>query len=155
MNEIVKEITDIEEQIATLNEKKLELTTELIRNCNHEYIASTESHPYGRTSIVCEKCGVSMAAGITGRINTPLLSFAKSKLIICSSTDMPVRRMHISEVGVDALKYPKRFTEKYLRQILEGGPFTYEEVINSDRGHYSVNEVYDNHQEWFHSNYNV
>lgn len=155
MNDLEQQLEDLEKTIATLNKQKLDLTVKIIRECKHEYIASTSAYPHGRETIVCQDCGISMSAGITGRINTPLLSFANSKLIVCSSNDLPRRRMHISEVAIDALKYPKRFSEKYLKQILEGGPYTYDEVMNAPDGFYSVHEVYDNYDEWYHCNYNV
>lgn len=146
-------VNEINNQILILEAKKQGILFDRVRACDHEFIYSLGggAHPHGSDIVVCRECGLSLPAGSGGLINTAILNFNKSELIVSKSkVDQHVK---LSDMQICAIKYPKRFTKDFLKKVFENTPFDFQEVLDKNKDHYSFGDKYYNtYNEWLHDN---
>lgn len=146
----------INKQFDKLNEAKDKLIFGRILSCSHDFIysGSGNAHPHGNDRCVCHSCGLNIEAGIGGIINKKILNFRDSELLVSKNFGAVPKLVTLSSVQMSALKYPKRFSDDYLADVLKGTPYTPNNVLDLDDENYvwHEDEKYQNYREWYREN---
>lgn len=141
-------------KMAELAKSHKNLAFEIIRDCNHPFIAVSNSSgrfPYSRDeTAVCRACGLALSGQSGFAPSVPFINFQKS-LIVFEQNDRPFRdaiEVKLSAEAQYAMQYPKRFTPEYLQELLTNTPFNSDDVLSADNRNYTVysNEIIGNHE---------
>jgi len=157
-SELDLKIETLKEEIDSLDRKRNRIINGYIRNCKHEYVATTDPNGYipweRRYRCICLNCGLAVQGSNTRTVSFSVFSFEHSRICRPAPNEKIQINWLVDNEQSDALSYPKRFTKKRLNELFVNSPWSSEEVLaHNGRRNYSLKGPYNSYSEWYDDNF--